>query len=74
MPKEALARFAIIESRAHALVEASTFPFLNGLGRFLPNPKIAEVTRRLDGLEEEFVSARAEFGQKYANPTKGLRT
>ncbi len=69
MPKEALAGFALIESRAHALVEASTFPFLNGLGRFLPNPKIAEVTRRLDGLEEEFLSARAEFGHKYA----GLR-
>ena len=39
LPKEALAPFGLIESRAHALVEAATFPFLGDIGRFLPNRK-----------------------------------
>jgi hypothetical protein len=44
LPKEKLEAFALIESRAHALVEASTFPFLDGLGHFLPNAKLQELT------------------------------
>ena len=43
LPKDTLANLAVIEGRAHALVEANTFPFLNGLGHFLPNSKLAEV-------------------------------
>ena len=39
VPKQALQRLSRIESRAHALVEASTFPFLNGVARYLPNAK-----------------------------------
>ena len=39
LPREALAPFALIESRAHAHAEAATFPFLGGIGRFLPNRK-----------------------------------
>ena len=31
LPREALERFALVESRAHSLIESSTFPFLNGL-------------------------------------------
>ena len=69
MPKDALAGFALIESRAHALVDASTFPFMNGLARFLPNRKLGEVTRRLGELEAEFREARSAFASKYA----GLR-
>jgi hypothetical protein len=67
MPKDALSAFALIESRAHALVDASTFPFLNGLARFLPNRKLAEVTRRLGELEGEFREARAAFASRYAD-------
>ena len=70
LPRDALAAFALIESRAHALVEASTFPFLNNIARFLPNAKLAEVTRRLNNLEREFAVARADFAAQYA----GLRT
>ena len=44
LPREALAPFAIIESRAHALIEACAFPFLNGLAHYLPNTKLEEVT------------------------------
>ena len=51
LPKDALATLAVIEGRAHALVEANTFPFLNGLGHFLPNSKLAEVTEKLEELE-----------------------
>src|SRR4030095_15656473 len=43
LPKEATAALALVESRAHALVEANTFPFLNGLGHFVPNGRIEDV-------------------------------
>jgi hypothetical protein len=67
LPRDALARFALIESRAHALVEASTFPFLNGLGHFLPNRKLEEVTKILQGLETEFTAAKEAFMSEYAD-------
>src|SRR5271163_1162169 len=51
LPKDATADLSLIEGRAHALVEANTFPFLNGLGHFLPNSKLAEVTGKLNELE-----------------------
>lgn len=66
LPKESLEPFALIESRAHALVEASTFPFLKGLARYLPNAKLAEVRARLDSLEGEFREAKRRFLENYA--------
>ena len=65
LPRDALARFALLESRAHALVEASTFPFLNGLGHFLPNAKLKETTDKLKSLEIEFIQAQAAFLREY---------
>ena len=65
LPREALERLALVESRAHSLVEATTFPFLNGLGHFLPNSKLAEVTAKLKGLENEFDQARQAFLERY---------
>jgi hypothetical protein len=67
LPREALERFALVESRAHSLIESSTFPFLDGLGHFLPNPKLEEVTRRLKELEVEFEVARQAFLNQYAD-------
>ena len=67
LPREALERFALVESRAHSLIESSTFPFLNGLGHFLPNSKLEEVTRRLKELEVEFEVARQAFLNQYAD-------
>ncbi len=67
LPKEALERFALVESRAHSLVDSSTFPFLNGLGHFLPNTKLEEVTRKLRELETEFDQARQTFLGQYAD-------
>ena len=67
LPREALERFALIESRAHSLINASAFPFLNGLGHFLPNTKLEEVTQRLRELETEFDSARQSFLDRYAD-------
>ena len=66
LPKEKLQAFALIESRAHALVEGSTFPFLNGLGHFLPNTKLQEVTETLARLESEFREAQRAFLDHYA--------
>jgi hypothetical protein len=66
LPKEALEALALVESRAHALVEASTFPFLKGLSRFLPNAKLQEVLDKLDNLSFDFASARADFLSRYA--------
>ena len=67
LPREALERFALVESRAHSLVEASTFPFLNGLGHFLPNAKLEEVTRKLRELATEFDQAQQAFLNQYAD-------
>jgi hypothetical protein len=66
LPKDATAALALVEGRAHALVEANSFPFLNGLAHFLPNTKLAEVTARLKTLGEEFWHAKAEFIRRYA--------
>jgi hypothetical protein len=66
LPKEATAALALVEGRAHALVEACSFPFLNGLAHFLPNTKLEEATGKLKELEEEFWKAKAEFIQRYA--------
>ena len=65
LPKEATAALALVESRAHALVEANTFPFLNGLAHFVPNAKLAEVTGRLKELETEFWQAKNRFVSQY---------
>lgn len=66
LPKEALKTLALVESRAHALIEASTFPFLKGLSRFLPNAKLQEVLDKLNSLSLDFASARADFLSRYA--------
>ena len=67
LPRDALERFALVESRTHSLVESSTFPFLNGLGHFLPNTKLDEVTRKLGALETEFGAAQKAFLEKYTD-------
>src|SRR3954469_16706546 len=67
LPKEALSQLALVEGRAHALIESSTFPFLNGLGHFLPNAKLTHVTEKLTALESEFWAAQKEFLKKYAS-------
>jgi hypothetical protein len=66
LPKEALSELALIEGRAHALIESSTFPFLNGLAHFLPNAKLEEVTSKLTVLEQEFSNAKKEFLSRYS--------
>jgi ElaB/YqjD/DUF883 family membrane-anchored ribosome-binding protein len=65
LPKEATAALAVVESRAHALVEANTFQFLNGLAHFVPNAKLGEVTGKLKALEAEFWEAKNQFVSQY---------
>ncbi len=66
IPREALSRFALIESRAHALVEAASFPFLGGIARFVPNPRLADVVEKLAKLREEFRDETLAFVADYA--------
>jgi Protein of unknown function (DUF3150) len=65
LPREATAALALVEGRAHALVEGNTFPFLNGLAHFVPNTKLADVTAKLKDLESEFWKAKSEFIERY---------
>lgn len=65
LPKEALQKLSLIEGRAHALVEAGTFPFLGGIARYLPNAKLEEVNGRLRELQSEFEACRADFLDRY---------
>lgn len=67
LPKESTQHLALLEGRTHALIEGNTFPFLNGLGHFLPNARLGEITQRLTELEAEFWQARDEFLQRYAS-------
>jgi hypothetical protein len=67
LPKDCLQELALIEGRAHALVETNTFPFLNGLGHFVPNSKLAEVTAKLEELQTEFWAAKKAFLEKYSS-------
>jgi hypothetical protein len=67
LPKDALAELALIEGRAHTLIDQNTFPFLNGLGHFLPNAKLEEVTGKLKELEENFWEAKRRFLDRYAS-------
>jgi len=67
LPRSALKAFSLIESRAHALVDASTFPFLGGIAHYLPNSKLVEVTRRLEELEREFQAEQQRFLSDYGN-------
>ena len=65
LPREALASFALIESRAHALIDQSTFSFLGGIARFLPNRRLAGVRSTLDALQQEYEQARIAFIERY---------
>lgn len=67
LPKDALAGLAVVEGRAHALVEANTFPFLNGIAHFLPNARLDEVTAKLEEMQTEFWQAKQSFLGKYAS-------
>ena len=65
LPKEALAQLALAESRAHALIDQVSFPFLGGIGHFLPNGKLPEAQSKLDDLRRDFESARDRFLAEY---------
>ncbi len=65
LPRDALARFALIESRAHACVERSSFPFLGGIARFVPNRNLGRLTETLETLKAEFESEIDAFMDRY---------
>jgi hypothetical protein len=65
VPRDALAAFALIESRVNSTVEGSSFPFLGGIARFVPNPRLGDLTSRLDRLRDEFREATLDFVAGY---------
>jgi hypothetical protein len=65
LPKEALAELALIESRTHAIIDKSTFPFLGGIGHFLPNAKLVDVQEQLNSQNVCFTNARDKFLSDY---------
>lgn len=65
IPREALADFSLVESRAHAAVEGASFPFLGGIARFVPNPNLATTITTLEKLRAEFVEASLSFSENY---------
>lgn len=65
LPREAMARFALIESRAHAAVERASFPFLGGIARYVPNRNLARLTETLEGLKTEFETEIDSFMDRY---------
>jgi hypothetical protein len=58
IPRDALSAFALIESRVQAPVESSSFPFLGGIGCFVPTPRLGDLT---DKLRDEFREATLDF-------------
>ncbi len=65
LPKRALEQLALIESRAHALVEENSFPFLGGIARYLPNTRLRETTDSLNRLKSEFGQCQNDFLSRY---------
>ena len=65
LPREAMARFALIESRAHACVERNSFPFLGGIARYVPNRNLAKLNETLDELRGEFLAEIESFMSRY---------
>ena len=66
IPRDALQAFALIESRVQATVDSASFPFLGGIGRFVPNPRLGELTDKLDKLRDEFREATLDFVAGYS--------
>jgi len=66
IPRDALGAFALIESRVNATVESASYPFLGGIGRYVPNPRLAELTDRLGKLHDEFREATLDFVAGYS--------
>lgn len=66
VPKGALRAFGLIESRAHAVIDQNTFPFMN-VGHFLPNSKLGQVSDELERLEQEFNAATEAFIADYGD-------
>ena len=65
IPKEALQPFALIESRVQACIESASFPFLGGIGRFVPNPRLGDLTDSLEKFRDEFREATLDFVAGY---------
>lgn len=66
IPRDALQAFALIESRTHAVIDGSSFPFLGGIGRFVPNARLGALTDQLAKLKDEFRTELLAFIAGYS--------
>jgi hypothetical protein len=67
LPKEALAELALVEGRTHAIIDQGAFPFLGGLGHFLPNGKLVDVQEQLNAQQIHFHRAKESFLAAYGD-------
>ncbi len=74
IPRDALSDFALIESRVQATVEAASFPFLGGIGRYVPNPRLGDLKDKLDKLHDEVQKAMSDFAFGYPTALSWGRT
>ena len=65
LPREALHRLSLVESRAHAYVENSSFPFLGGIAHYVPNAKLEEALGTLNNMQSEFDACQEHFLRDY---------
>ncbi len=65
VPAEELAPFSLVESRVTALVKAHSFPFMHGVGRYVPNAALSKVIDGLAIAKKDFWQAFKEFHSRY---------
>jgi hypothetical protein len=65
VPSEETKAFDQLESRAHQAVASSTFEFMGGVARFLPNAKLEGLSTTLGALQEEFNAELVRFKERY---------
>lgn len=65
LPKEALAELALVESRTHAIIDKNSFPFLGGIGHFVPNAKLVDLQEQLNSQNVCFENAKDRFLREY---------
>jgi hypothetical protein len=65
VPRDVLSAFSLVESRTQSAVEEAGFPFLGGVARFVPNPRLTKLHEDLESQRGDFTAAQDEFLAKY---------
>ena len=65
VPPEALQEFSLVEGRVNAFVANNSFPFMQGVGRYVPNTALPKVIAEMQARKQEFWDAFARFKASY---------